>query len=505
MLRFRPQKLPTPSTTLRRRPGERHSKIDCSLSRLIERPAAPTVLIPLVIGCGLLMQGLEGTAIATALPTMARALGESPVRLNLAISAYMLSVAVCIPISGWMANRFGARNVFCAAMALFALASTLCGLSTSLPQLLAARVLQGVAGALMTPVGRVVILRATPRDQIVKAMSILTVPAVLGPILGPLIGGAIVEAASWRWIFFLSAPVGLAGLIAAVLIIPDLPSEPAGPLDLWGLALAGGGVAALVIALGEVGHPSWPPGVIAGLAALGALSLLAYVKHARSAREPVLDLSLLRLLPMNVVIFGGGLWRAAMGASPLLLVLLLQVGFGLSPLRSGAISFAGAMGSLLMKGPASSLLRRYGFRRVLIVNGALTGILLAGMGLFQASTSHALIFLVLLVGGFFRSLQFTALASLCYADVPDHALGGASALASMTQELAQSLGVALAAVTLQSLLALRHGAAFTARDLSISFFVMGGLSLLSLPLFGRLPAGAGDALSGRSALAAAKA
>jgi EmrB/QacA subfamily drug resistance transporter len=452
----------------------------------------------LVIGSGLLMQGLEGTAIATALPTMAQALGESPVRLNLAISAYMLSVAVFIPISGWMANRFGARNVFCAAMALFALSSVACGLSTNLEQLLAARVLQGVAGALMTPVGRVVILRATPRDQIVRAMSILTVPAVLGPILGPLIGGVIVEAASWRWIFFLSAPVGLAGLIAAVLVIPGLGGEPAGPLDLRGLALAGGGVAALVIALGEVGPSNCPPAVTAGLAGLGGLLLLAYAKHARTARSPVLDLSLLRLPAMNVAIVGGGVWRVAMGASPLLLVLLLQVGFGMSPLQSGVISFAGALGALLMKGPATAFLRRYGFRRVLIVNGALTSVLLGGIGLFQASTPHALIFGLLLIGGFFRSLQFTALGTLCYADVPDSALGGASALASMTQELAQSLGVALAAVTLQSLLALRHGATFAAEDISLSFFVMGGLSLLSLPLFQRLPAGAGDVLSGRS-------
>jgi len=449
------------------------------------------------------MQGLEGTAIATALPTMARGLGESPVRLNLAISAYMLSVAVFIPISGWTANRFGARNVFCAAMALFALSSALCGLSTNLPQLLAARVLQGVAGALMTPVGRLVILRATPRGQIVRAMSLLTVPAVLGPILGPLIGGVIVEAASWRWIFFLSAPVGLAGLIAAVLVIPDLRGEEAGPLDLWGLALAGGGVAALVTALGEVGHSSWPPAVIVGLAALGGVSLLAYVKHARSSPAPILNLSLLRPLPMNVAIFGGGVWRVAMGASPLLLVLLLQVGFGLSPLKSGVISFAGATGALLMKAPAAALLRRYGFRRVLIVNGVLTSVLLAAIGLFQASTSHVLIFGVLLIGGFFRSLQFTALGALCYADVPDRDLAGASVLASMTQELAQSLGVALAAVTLQSLLALRPGPTFTAQDISISFFVMGGLSMLSLPLFRRLPAGAGDALSGRTVLPAA--
>jgi EmrB/QacA subfamily drug resistance transporter len=436
---------------------------------------------------------------------MARALGESPVRLNLAISAYMLSVAVCIPISDWMARRFGARNVFCSAMALFALSSALCGLATDLPQLLAARVLQGFAGALMTPVGRVVILRATPRDQIVQAMSILTVPAVLGPIIGPLIGGLIVEAASWRWIFFLSAPVGLVGLIAAVLVIPDLRGEPAGPLDLTGLVLAGGGVAALVTALGEVGRSDWHPGAIVGVAALGALSLLAYARHARSAPAPVLDLSLLRLLPMNVALIGGGAWRVAMGASPILLVLLLQIGFGLPPLKSAIIAFAGAMGALLMKGPATLVLRRYGFRRVLIVNGLLTSVLLGGIGLFQASTPHALVFGLLLLGGFLRSLQFTALGSLCYADVPDSALGGASALASMTQELAQSLGVAMAAVTLQSLLALRHGEALAGQDISTTFFVMGGLSLLSLPLFGRLPAGAGDALSGRSALVVAKA
>ncbi|WP_454715815.1 MFS transporter [Caulobacter segnis] len=466
------------------------------MSSSTERPA---VLIPLVVGLGLLMQGLEGTAIATGLPSMARALGESPIRLNLAISAYMLSVAVCIPLSDWMARRFGARNVFCAAMALFALSSALCGLADTLPQLLAARVLQGFAGALMTPVGRLVILRATPRDRIVQAMSILTIPAVLGPIIGPLIGGFIVEAASWRWIFFLSAPVGLVGVVAAVLVIPDLRGEPASPLDLTGLILAGGGVAALVTALGEVGRSDWRPGAILGVALLGGLSLLAYVRHARTARAPILDLSLLRLLPVNVALLGGGVWRVAMGASPILLVLLLQVGFGLPPLKSAVISFAGAAGALLMKGPATLVLRRYGFRRVLIVNGLLTSVLLGGIGLFQASTPHALVFGLLLLGGFLRSLQFTALGTLCYADVPDSSLGGASALASMAQELSQSLGVAMAAVVLQTLLALRHGAALTGQDISVSFLVMGALSLLSLPLFDRLPAGAGDALSGRSA------
>lgn len=467
------------------------------MPRSTTRPGATSALIPLVVGCGLLMQGLEGTAIATALPTMALSLGESPLRLNLAISAYMLSVAVCIPVSDWTANRFGARNVFCAAMGLFALSSALCGLATDLFQLLAARVLQGVAGALMIPVGRVVILRATPRDQVVRAMSILTVPAVLGPILGPLVGGVIVETASWRWIFLLSAPIGLAGLIAALLIMPAQQGQAGRPFDLRGFLLLGGGLAALVSALGEVGAPTWPPAAVAGVSALGALSLAAYAHHARSTAAPILDLSLLRIAPVKVAILGGGVWRVAMGASPLLLVLLLQLGFGMSPLRSGVISFAGALGSLLMKAPATAVLRRYGFRRVLIVNGVLTGLLLAGIGLFRATTPHALIFALLFLGGFLRSLQYTALSALCFADVPDKDLGGASALSSMTQELAQSLGAALAATTLHSLLALRHGASFTAQDISLAFFVVGGLSLLSPPLLARLRPEAGDHLSGR--------
>jgi EmrB/QacA subfamily drug resistance transporter len=458
---------------------------------------ASSFITPLIIGCGLLMQGLEGTAIATALPAMAQGFGESPIRLNLAISAYLLCVAVFIPVSGWIADRFGARNVFCVAMGLFVVSSMMCGLSATLLQLVAARSLQGVAGALMMPVGRLVLLRTTPRAQIVRAMSVLTVPAVLGPIIGPPLGGLIVQAASWRWIFLLSAPVGLIGVVASLVFIPDVRGAAVRALDAPGFLLAGAGVAGLVLAMGEIGVPGRAPVVFALLAA-GMLCLLLYSRHQSRAAHPILDLGLTKIPTFGIAVTFGSLWRIAMAASPLLLVMLLQVGFGLSPLQSGLISFAGAAGALLMKGAALPILRRFGFRRVLLFNSALSGVLFMAQGFLQQTTPHWVIFVLLLVSGFFRSLQYTSLGSLCYADVPERALSGASTIASMTQELSQSFGAALAAVVLQSALALRGGTSLAAADVSGAFLFVGALSLAPLIGFARLPRDAGDAINGRA-------
>lgn len=458
-------------------------------------------LIPLIIGCGLLMQGLEGTAIATALPAMARAFGESPIRLNLAISAYMLAVAVFIPASGWAADRLGARNVFCAAMALFVVASMLCGGSRTLIELVGARSLQGLAGAMMTPVGRLVLLRATPKNQIVRAMSVLTVPAVLGPIVGPPLGGLIVQAASWRWIFFLSAPVGLLGVAASLLFLPDVRAETRRPFDVKGFVLMGCGLAALVFATGEIGQPGAPPGLPPALAAAGVALLLAYGIHERRTPEPILDLSLLRTPTFRASMIGGGMWRVPMAATPLLLVLLLQIGFGLSPIQSGLISFAGAVGALFMKGAAMPVLRILGFRRVLIGNCILGAALLVVQGLFRPTTSHTLMFAALFVTGFFRSLQYTSLSSLCYADIGERSLGAASAFASMVQELSQSFGAALAGVVLQAILAASGQAEITAGAASLSLIMVGGLSLLALPSFFGLPHDAGHAIGGRPSAA----
>lgn len=458
-------------------------------------------LIPLIIGCGLLMQGLEGTAIATALPSMAQAFGESPIRLNLAISAYMLAVAVFIPASGWAADRLGARNVFCAAMVLFVVASLLCGSSRNLLQLVGARTLQGLAGAMMMPVGRLVLLRATPRGEIVRAMSVLTVPAVLGPILGPPLGGLIVQAASWRWIFFLSAPVGLLGVVASLLFIPDVRAETARRFDLAGFVLAGLGLAALVFAMDELGQPKLPLAIALALASVGAGLLFAYVRHERRTAVPILDLALLRISTFGISVIGGGAWRVVMATTPLLLVLLFQIGFGLSPLQSGMISFAGAAGSLFMKGAAMPILRTFGFRRVLIGNCIVSGLLLIGQGLFNPSTPHWAMFVVLFVSGFFRSLQYTSLGSLCYADIAESSLSAASTFASMVQELSQSFGAALAAVVVQAVLAISGHTALASGAISASLVIVGILSLLVLPQFFSLPEDAGHAIDGRGARA----
>jgi EmrB/QacA subfamily drug resistance transporter len=463
-------------------------------------PSVPTrfaALIPLIVGCGLLMQGLEGTAIATALPAMAQAFGESPIRLNLAISAYMLAVAVFIPASGWAADRLGARNVFCAAMALFVAASMLCGISQTLPELIGARTLQGMAGAMMTPVGRLVLLRATPRSEIVRAMSILTVPAVLGPIVGPPLGGLIVQAASWRWIFFLSAPVGLLGVVASLLFLPDVRAETPKTFDFRGFVLMGAGLASLVFAMGEVGQRHTSAFGPMALAVAGVALLTAYWVHQRRASAPILHLSLLRAPTFGVSMIGGGLWRVPMAATPLLLVLLLQIGFGLSPIQSGLISFAGALGALFMKGAAMPILRSLGFRRVLIGNCVLGALLLVVQGLFRPTTPHAFMFAALFVTGFFRSLQYTSLSSLCYADIPERSLGAASAFASMVQELSQSFGAALAGMVIQMILAATGQTGITAAVASSSLIVVGGLSLLALPQFFSLPPDAGHAIGGR--------
>jgi len=474
------------------------------MSTLRAAPVARTAITPLIIGTALLMQGLEGTAIATALPAMAQGFGESPIRLNLAISTYLLCVAVFIPVSGWIADRFGARNVFCLAMGLFVVSSMMCGLSQNLAELVAARALQGVAGALMTPVGRIVLLRTTPRADLVRAMSMLTVPAVLGPIIGPPLGGLIVQAASWRWIFLLSAPIGVAGVWAALAFIPNVRGGAKTPLDLAGFSLAGIGVAALVVGLGALGQPHGLAPVLA-LFLIGALCLAAFAWRHGRVRHPILDLGLLRVPTFRIAVVGGSVWRIAMATTPLLLVMLLQVGFGLSPLQSGLISFAGAMGALLMKGPASPILRRFGFRRVLIANTLLSGMLAASLALFQPTTPHAVIFAVLLLGGFARSLNYTSLSALCYADMGERSLSSASAMASMSQELSQSFGAALAAVLLQAALLAHGGARLTAGDVSLAFLAAGLLSLGGLPFFLRLPHDAGALINGaRPALAAAE-
>jgi EmrB/QacA subfamily drug resistance transporter len=440
---------------------------------------------------------LDATVISTALPAIAHSMHEDPIRLNLAITSYLLSLAVFIPISGWMADRFGARTVFRTAILIFTLGSILCGISSSLPQLVAARIVQGFGGAMMVPVGRLIVLRTVKKSELVTAMSYLTVPAVLGPVVGPPVGGFIVTYYSWRWIFFINVPIGILGFALVTMFIENIREEDVFPLDVRGFVLTGVGLAALVLGFEMLGRGVLPAGEVMAIIMGGAICSWLYVLHARRIPYPIIDLKLIKIPTFAVATLGGGMFRMGIGALPFLLAMLLQLVFGLSPFASGMLTFTSAAGALLMKVTATPIIRRFGFRTVLIGNGVVSSIILMSYSLFRPTTPHLVIILALLLGGFLRSLQFTALGTLAYADVPNQLMSNASSLASMAQQLFLSFGVAVAALLLHLSLGGRPASALTSHDFTLPFVVVGGLALLSSILFMPLDRDAGEEVSGR--------
>ncbi|HEU0156526.1 MAG TPA: DHA2 family efflux MFS transporter permease subunit [Stellaceae bacterium] len=467
------------------------------MSRLRLLPSRP-MMVPLVVACAMFMQNLDSTVIATALPTIARSLGESPLRLNVAITCYLLSLAVFIPISGWTADRFGARRVFSLAIVVFTLGSIGCGMSNSLAALVAARILQGMGGALMVPVGRLVLLRTVPKSELVRAMSFVSVPALIGPVMGPPVGGFIVTYASWRWIFFINIPIGVLGVVLVNLLIGDVKEVGRRPFDFAGFALTGIGLASLAFGFENVGRGALPTSVVTGLVAVGALCLLLYVRHAYRVEHPIIDLALFKIPTYAAASAGGFLFRTGLGALPFLLPLMLQIGFGLDALHSGLLTFASAAGAMLMKTSAVRILRTFGFRLVLVGDAVLSAAFLVGYSLFRPSTPHFVIFAALLVGGFFRSLQMTSINTLGYADVPPALLSRATSLSSMAQQLSQTAGVATAALLLHTVLVLRGGTALAAPDFYPVFIGVAVISLLSVPLFLTISPDAGAEVSGRA-------
>ena len=457
-------------------------------------------LVPLIVACALFMENLDSTVLATSLPAIARSLGVNPLTLNLAITSYLLSLAVFIPVSGWVADRFGARRVFRLAIAVFVLGSIGCGLSQSLWQLVVARVVQGAGGAMMIPVGRLVILRSVAKSQLVRAMAYLTVPALLGPILGPPLGGFITTYFDWRWIFWINVPIGMLGIWLATRFIPDLKEELVPRLDARGFLLSALALAGLVFGFEALGRDLLPEWLMAVLLGGGALAAGLYLLHARSAAAPLIDLGLLALPTFRASVVGGLLFRVGIGALPFLLPLMLQLGFGYSPLESGLTTFVAAIGALAMKFAAAPILRRFGFKPVLIGNAVVCGFFLGVIALFTPATPEAVMLGLLLVGGFFRSLQFTALNALAYAQVERPRMSAATSLAAMVQQLALSIGVGLGALALHLTVTAAGRAVPEAQDFAVAFVLVGVLAALSALAFVGLPQDAGSEVSGHAKL-----
>jgi EmrB/QacA subfamily drug resistance transporter len=457
-------------------------------------------LIPLIVATALFMENMDSTVIATSLPAIAADIGTSPLTLKLAITSYLLSLAVFIPASGWTADRFGARAVFSIAIAVFMVGSIGCALSSSVTHFVISRILQGAGGAMMTPVGRLVLLRSIDKSALVNAMAWVTVPALVGPVIGPPLGGFITTYFSWHWIFLINIPIGLLGIFMALRYIDPIRSEDPERFDLYGLILAGIGLGGIAFGLSVAGLNLLPWTVVVALIAVGSISMTLYVIHARRTASPVLDFGLLRLPTLRASIIGGFLFRLGIGALPFLLPLLMQVGFGLSPFRSGLVTFASAVGAMGMKTLAARIIRTFGFRNIMVINALVSSIFLAACALFTASTPLLLIMIILVVGGFFRSLQFTAINTVAYAEVEPAQMSRATTLVSVNQQLAISAGVAVGAFSVETTMLLHHVSELSAADFAPAFIVVAIISAVSTWFFYQMPDDAGHEISGRKAV-----
>ena len=454
-------------------------------------------LLPIIIGIAMFMATLTATVIANALPSIARDLHQSPLTLNMAITVYLLTNACFLPISGWAADRFGARTVFASAMVLYMFSSVLCGFSHTLWQLVASRALQGVAGAMMMPVGRLVLLKSVAKSDLVRAMSYLTMPSMLGPVVGPPIGGFIVTYFHWSWIFFINVPVGIISLFLVLTFIPNIKEDVKTDLDWKGFLLTGLGLAGLIYGFENVGRGFLPNWAVAAMLLGGAAAMTIYVYHEKRSTNAMLDLDLFRNTTFTTSIVGGLFPRLMIGATPFLLALLLQVGFGMSAFAAGMLTFTSAAGALLMKVAAQPIIRWFGFKQVLIGNAFIVAATFMAYAFFTPTTPHSLMIFILLTGGFFRSLGLTALQSLTFADVPQERMSRATVMMSMSQPLAQSIGIGSAAMMVHAFSAINHdGAHIQAHSITPAFLILGFASLSALFWYIPLPKNVAEEVSG---------
>jgi EmrB/QacA subfamily drug resistance transporter len=456
-------------------------------------------IVPLIVAVALFMENMDSTVIATSLPAIAQALGTNPLALKLAVTSYLLALAIFIPASGWIADRFGARNVFRSAIVIFVLGSIGCALSSSLPQFVLARILQGVGGAMMTPVGRLILVRSIDKRVLVNAMALVTIPALIGPICGPPLGGFITTYFSWHWIFIINVPIGILGIAMATFFIPDIQAERPPAFDFIGFVLSGLGIGGLAFGFSVLGLALLPPRWIAALIGVGAIAAAAYVLHARRTPAPILDLGLFKFATFRASIFGGFMFRLGIGALPFLLPLLLQIGFNLTPFESGLITFTAAVGAIFMKAAVATILKLFGYRLVLLYNCLISAAFLAACATFRPGMPFAAMIAILLAGGFFRSLQFTAVNTIAYAEIEPSLMSRATAITSVAQQLALSTGVAVGALVVEITMLLRHDATMSAADFPPAFLVVAASTAAASLIFLRLPSDAGAEMAGREA------
>jgi EmrB/QacA subfamily drug resistance transporter len=452
--------------------------------------------VALIIASAMFMENLDATVLATALPTMARDFGVRAPEMSIALTSYLLALAVFIPASGTMADRFGARPVFRAAIGLFVLGSLACGLAPSLPALVAARFVQGIGGAMMMPVGRLVLLRSVAKRDMVSAMSWLIMPALIGPIVGPPVGGLIVTYLDWRWIFWLNLPVGILGIILVSRFIADIREDTPHPFDPAGFALSGLSLGCLLFGF-EMASRSGQGRLAGTLIATGVVAGALYLRHARRTLHPILDVSLMRVPSFGLSLIGGSLARITQGAQPFLLPLMMQLGFGMSAAQSGVITVATAIGSFGMKGLSRRILRQFGFRVSLVVMGMLGTIAYAVCGLFRPGWPIWAIFAVLVVSGFLMSFQFTAYNTLAYDEIGKDRMSSATSFYSTFQQLMLSLGICTGATALHVSMVARGHAVPAFADFSAAFWTVTAISLTAVFVNARLHPQAGEEMSGR--------
>lgn len=463
-------------------------------------PAAsnPT-LIASIVACAFFMQMLDSAIINTSLPQMAASFGVRPLDLSVGVTIYMMASAAFVPLSGWLADRHGSRNVFMWAIAVFALSSVTCGSSRSLLQFTLARAIQGLGGALMTPVGRVVVLRNTDKAGLLRATALITWPGLVAPVIAPVLGGFITTYANWRWNFFLNVPLGLIGIALVGRYVPNWIDAAVRKLDWHGFYLSACALLLLLYGLDAFTHLArdWFGPTLWIVSGLG-LGWMA-VRHLRRSAAPLLELSAVRVQTFTIsTLTAGALIRAVINATPFLLPLMFQLAFGLDPLASGALVFAYFLGNLGIKPLTSPTLRRFGFRSVLVVNGVAAGLSLLACAFLTPSSPHIWIMGVLLFAGLTRSMQFTCLNTLSFADIAAAQRSSASTLYSMLQQIVSVLGVALGALLLNLCLAWRHAPSVKLIDFRAAFIIAAALAIGAALAFLRLPHNAGAEVSGHA-------